>query len=215
MQQFQRVDFRSGSFVLVEQPTLMLAPLVRAYHQELLNEVRQFEYYYLPTADGILFEEFSPYYQAIADRLVPSFSAAALDPASRHRFFIASDAVPNPLDDDELVPGLPELEALMGYSYSSEVSDRPAASTPNVTTGDRHWDLITGLLLFRPTEARWLAETYSPDALSAILNCANSLQPDAEGVTDAQRQHDQELFERNQAQIDAALKQQGHSFLLN
>lgn len=52
---FCRLDRIDGTFVLARSPTEDRFDEVRAYHLELLNEVREFEGYYHPSADPILF----------------------------------------------------------------------------------------------------------------------------------------------------------------
>lgn len=203
------MDFEDGSFLLVGEPSHDRAPLVRAYHQELLNQVRQFQHYHLLEADAVLFEEFAPYYQAIANQLDPPFDVATLTPTSRQRFFIATDPICPQLDSDTWFAGLSQLEELMGFEM---VIGENGGGEESI---DPHLELLTGLLLFRPSEAEWMSHRFSSRQLGKILQIASELQPGEDGVSERQRKKDLEAFNQNEAAIQAQFAQTAAGAFLN
>ena len=207
---FTRLNQTDGTFCLVQAPSLAIAPIVRAYHLELLSLVQRFEYWYLEAADSVLFDEHRYYYQAIANHLTPMIDVTLLTAQSRHRFFVATE--PAKLPDGKTVPGMSQLEQLMGFSYP-----KPGKVTSSLeavaTTGDYCLDVEASLLLFRPAEAQWLRQAFSPTQLSAIITYANQQSSQDGEVSEAQQEADREFMERNQAAIDAEMNQHGGAFL--
>lgn len=215
MQPFHRLERtdRSGLYVkapIFSHPTKPDHFEVRAYHLELLSQVGQFTGFYLPQADAVLFESFDLFYQAIANLLQPRFEARQIEPRSRHSFFIATDPVPNPLNPDELVPGLSGLETLMGY----ELPTPPTKETPiHLTSGDPDADLVAAMLVTFKTSALSLMSRYCRSDLINILSQSQNLLRGDEAIKALQQERDRELFEQNKDQIDAALSQMGGIFL--
>lgn len=209
MKSFKRLNQIDGRFVLVQAPCLKLAPIVRAYHVELLSLVQQFEYWYLEAADSLLFEAHDYYYQAIANHLEPAIEVELLTPESRHCFFVATEPF---TIDGKTMPGMSQLEQLMGFSYP-KAAGRPSLEVV-ATTGDYCLDIEASLLLFRPAEAHWLREAFSPTQLSAIITYVNQQTTEDGEVSALQQEADREFFERNQAAIEAEMSQHGGGFLM-
>jgi len=171
--------------------------------------VQQFEYWYLEAADTLLFEAHDYYYQSIANHFDPAIEVKLLTPESRHRFFVATEPV---TIDGKTMPGMSQLEQLMGFSYP-KAAGKPSLEVAT-TTGDYCLDIEASLLLFRPAEAHWLREAFSPTQLSAIITYANHHSSSDEEVSPLQQDADRELFERNQAAIEAEMNQHGGGFLM-
>ena len=199
---FCRLDRLDGTFVLTRSPTEDRFDEVRAYHLELLNEVREFEGYYHPSADPILFEEYRFCYEAIASLLYPQFNPGDLASQSRHQFFVATDPVPHPEAPDKLTPGVSMLEGLMGFGYGN------AGSEPLITTGDSGLDLRAMLLLNFKEQVPWLVANHTREELALILRQASEMQ-DPEFVKQKQRTRDRDNFEAQAGAIAAQLENMG------
>jgi hypothetical protein len=208
---FTRLNQVDGTFCLIQAPSLAIAPIVRAYHLELLSVVRQFEYWYLEAADTVLFTAHEYYYQAIANHLAPSVEVKLLIPQSRHQFFVATEPTPTP--EGETMPGMSQLEQLMGFSYP-----KPGKGVPSLevvaTTGDYCLDIEASLLLFRPDQAHWLRTAFSPTQISAIITYVNQQSNQDGEVSQLQQEADRDYFNRNQAAIAAEMADHGGGFLL-
>lgn len=214
MDAFQRLDKASGSFCLIQAPSLAKSPIVRAYHLELLEAVQQIDGWYEEESDPLLFENYEPYYQAIAQHLKPCIEPKGLTRRSRHRFFIATELVPDPHNPDHWSPGLSELEVLMGFTYpGAESKSSQAVPQVPVTTGNYCLDLEASLLLFRPDQAQWLRQTFSPPELAEMLKYAQQKSSSEEETSEAQQEADREFFAKHEAAITAQLGQVGGGFL--
>lgn len=214
MKPFHRLDRSDGSFFLVEAPTLDRASKIRAYHVELLTLIQKFDYAYLPQTDPILFREFEQYYGAIAALLTPKFDPARLNPACRHAFFIATDLFPAAVADSDaptMILGLSHLETLMGYSLP-----KPGTQTNQdeirLTSGDDDADLVAALQLCFKGSALEMTRRYCRQDLINILKQAQNLLRGDEALKELQSEKDRELFEKNQAQIEAQFKQLGANY---
>ncbi len=197
---------------MIEAPTLDRASKIRAYHVELLTLVQGFDYAYLPQTDPILFGNFEPYYAAIASLLKPAFDVSKLTSESRHGFFIATALTTNydeqcP-DDPTIVLGLSCLESLMGYSLPTFEPDNEI----RLTSGDDDADLVAALQLCFKGSALEMTRRYCRQDLINILKQAQNLLRGEEAIKELQSEKDRELFERNQASIEAQFKAMGANF---
>lgn len=211
MRAFHRLDRKDGSFFLVEAPTFDRAHQIRAYHLELLALIAKFDYAYLPQTDPVLFENFAPYYEAIAHLLKPRFDPAQLTPSCRHAFFIATDLFPAAVADSEeptLILGLSNLETLMGYQLPKG-SNTSQAGVIRLTSGDDDADLVAALLLCFKFNALEMTRRYARQDLINILKQAQNLLRGEEAIDELQRERDRELFEKNQAEIEAQFRKLG------
>ncbi len=187
MLNFWRLD-TGDDFFLVAAPTLESAPIVRAYHLELLNRIRTLPNHHLVEADTIIFENFAHYYQKIGNRLSPHFDCSKLSPLSRHNFFIATQA-----QGDFWISG---LEILMGYKYESEEQKNNAV---RITSSDFEIDVLAELLLLpNTTQIDWLCKSRSPNQLAALARQISDRLRGKEALEELQREHDLRIFEEQQ-----------------
>ncbi len=170
-----------------------LAPIIRAYHLELLNRVRSLPplaslpHHHLIEADALLFENFGHYYQKIGDRLQPNFDSSSLSPASRHSFFVAAES-----RGDFWISG---LELLMGYDYE-EIG---ATQGVRITSGEFEIDVLAELLLLpNPTEIEWLCKKRSPSQLAALTKQVSDRLRGKEAIEELQREQDLKNFDEQQ-----------------
>lgn len=181
---------------------------IRAYHLELLQQVQDFHGYYDSRTDLVLFEEFSPLYEAVASRLNPTFDPGELQSIDRHRFFICEGIVNHPLTPEQQVPDLSGLEKLMGYQLPTE----PPSDQLYLTSGDDDADLVAALQMCFKESAIALTRQYSRADLINILAQTQNLTRGEEALKELQQKRDRELFEKNRETIEAQLAQAGGVF---
>ena len=166
-------------FLLVAPPPTVRHKLVRAYHNELLSQISGMECH-PSSADAIIYPKFKKYYQKIFEFLFSTLklSTDALEPISRHRFFICSEPVEI---NGQMVLGLPELSKLMGYSLN-QTTDTPAQKDDF----DPITKLTADILLIFKGRARWLLENYGVGELNQIAIAASNRLAEAQDYNNEQ-----------------------------
>lgn len=205
-----RLNLLDRRFVLVEAPVLTQYRRILAYHRELLCEARKKPRYYLAESDWILYPQLRQFYQAIADQLDPAFNCDDLEPLDRHSFFIATAPVTNPFNPEEKIPGLSNLEKLMGLSYPEP--PKPGQSPYQqiiISSGDPTLDILADALLVLKEAALPLAAQFSPADLLKITKQANDRLRGEEAIKEVQQQADRAVFEGQRGAIAEALKASG------
>ena len=190
------LDFSDGDFTLVFAPPLLLHQEVRAYHLELLNQVRALPYFEAPSSDKILFSHYRSHYEKIAAYF--NIDVKSLESKSRHEFFIS-----NTVSGDYSISG---LEQLMGYSIKAAVSN----SEITITSGVAELDITAELLLHVPRTAMHVAKQFSLSQSLLIVKQISDRNNSAEVLKELQRKKDLEAFENKN--IQSMLKKSGFSF---
>lgn len=191
---YEQLDYQNGA---VQWVTLPMAryPLVAAMREAMRQDMDHVEFWDL-SMDAGLWLYLRHYYEAIAAQLVPAISPIELKPSSRHRFFVASEAVKV---GGELLPGLAGIDRLLGYGYAEPDQNAPIA----VTSGDPGCDLLADLLIVFKDQALPLIDRYPLPYLNKLLKQTADRQ-DPEAQARLQKAADEELFKRVNAQ--AALR---------
>lgn len=196
---YQQIDFTDGNFEMVLLP-MVQHPLVSVLRDRMrLQFPAQMSWH--PEMDSLLYNRLVIYYQKIAACLVPTFDVDRLTPVSRFRFFICSEPIET---EHGYLPGLSQLDQLLGYSYNHPIADPNKPAKAVITSGNPIVDLTAELLLVLKSDARWLMEQYSVEFLSQMLTQMAQRQ-DPEAQQRLQKEKDQEYFER--ANVDTALKE--------
>jgi len=188
---FQRVDFEDGDFDLVILPMCHYQH-VAALHQQFKAQLEGV-YTWMTELDSSLFPIYHRYYSKIGALLTPSIDPSLLTPLSRHHFFVGTD--PIALDDGSVLPGLSQLELLMGLSYPAG----KAVEEPLITSGDRILDLEADLLLVFKGQALRLMEVRSVPYLADLL-MQTARRQDPEGQKKAQQERDRKLLDNENTQ---------------
>ena len=199
------LEFLSGDFLLVNQPSLKIAREIRAYHDILLSRFKNLtqspDFHNL--AFDRLHEGLANYYSKIVDRLNPSFDFLSLTSESRHRFFIASE-----VRHGHWISG---LELLMGLDYENPDNKTKGVSKLTLTSGDLEIDIMAGLLLQENIgNVEWLHESKSPQYLVKLLTQMNNCRRGQEAIEELQRERDLEIVK--QKNMENALANSGFNF---
>jgi hypothetical protein len=193
---FYRIDLDYGDFKLIKAPCLKVESRVRAYHVELLRQVKQFENYNKKGFDVPFFEHLKNYYLHIWDLIDTNIDINQLRPDSRHEFFIAKEQ-----QNNSYISG---LELLMGYGYKSKSNNQIS-----ITTGDLTLDLIAELSINNSQNIDFLISNFSSFELIKICK----QQSDRLRGEDAIKEKQQELDLRNLQEIgEKELQKSGFKF---
>lgn len=190
--------------LLIQGIPLGIYHLIAAYHAALMAQARRVTLYWEPECDRYLYTSFSNYYHAIAQRLSDSFDPAILTPASRHRFFIASEPVPHPADSTQTLPGLSQIEQLLGMSYSKPsppTTGIPAPAIAEITTGDRVLDLITDTYLIFEGAATAIIDRFDAETVGKMIRHKCDRQRGEEALKERQGAIDKEWMVKYEQQI--------------
>jgi hypothetical protein len=183
------VSLSDDDFTLILSEHIPLARhrQVKAYHQELLSQVRLHPIYPMNWAD-YLYEKYALYYKKVMALIDPTIDCDRIKSDCRHYFFIATFPEERSFDDSEgrrgdrgsLAPtplkiGLSGLEQLMGYEVPSQESNGDLSPKPSETTGDLLLDAETEAVLVFKHAAAWLIETRSLSQLKRMSKLAGDL----------------------------------------
>lgn len=174
--------------------------LIAAYHAELMNRAKRLTMYWEVECDRALFAAFEGHYQAIAHQFPEPFDPADLTPVSRHQFFIASEPVPHPTQDGMTLPGLSQIEQLLGMEYSASVEPVvdmggiPPIPKAEITTGDRILDLITDAYLVFGDAASDIVDRFDAGAIARMITHKLDRQRGKEALEEKQSQLDKDWF---------------------
>lgn len=199
------LEFLSGDFILVHQPSLKISRELKAYHSILLSKFKslaQSEDFHNCAFDS-LNQSLANYYNKIVSRLNPAFDLAELTKESRHQFFIAAEK-----RHGYWISG---LEILMGLDYEDPDDTDKKPNKLSLTSGDLEIDIIAGLMLQENnSNVEWLAYSKSPQYLVKLLTQMNNCRRGQDAIEELQRERDLEIVKKKN--METALSKSGFNF---
>lgn len=205
--------FADGNYVIVLPPPLLdcnhqfHSRLVRLHHLELHQAVAGQIVWPPEEVATTIYNAHSRYFQKVGALLTTAVDTDLLEPISRHLFFVCTDPLTHP-ELKTIVPGLSQLEQLMGYGYSS---GEPQPE-PIHTTGNPELDVLVDSLLIFKQRALPLAQMLSLQDLSKACKQANDRmkastdQADNPAPTVESPWEEPERYKSNKESIDAQIK---------
>lgn len=182
-----KVHFNDGTWRLVTAPPIlrdgvMVARMVRAYHQELMKALDGRYIWPVSEAEEIsLFAEFSAHYRHLADLVVPGLDPSDLTSPCRHQFFVATETLKHPLTGLD-VRGLSGIEQLLGFAYSDrEIPEEEQ----DEGAGDSDLSALTmALLTFQHQDVLRMAHVMSSVDMASVVGYANRKLSEAQQEAD-------------------------------